>query len=99
MSVHQIAWFRRSTSVGIMAAAALLFSLVPASARVTRIIIDATGTLAGQDIPHETLTGRAFGELDPNDPQNTFITDIDRAPRLNGKVGNIATFFIVKTVD
>ncbi len=99
MSVHQIAWFRRSTSVGIMVAAALLFSVVPASARVTRIIIDATGTLAGQDIPYETLTGRAFGELDPNDPLNTLITDIDLAPRVNGKVGYIATFFIVKPVD
>src|SRR6267378_202865 len=99
MSVHQTAWFHRSTSVGIMVAAVLLFSVVPASARVTRIIIDATGTLTGQDIPYETLTGRAFGELDPSDPLNTLITDIDLAPRVNGKVGYIATFFIVKPVD
>src|SRR5882762_10257031 len=99
MSVHQTAWFRRSTSVGIMVAGALLFSVVPASARVTRIIIDATGTLTGQDIPYETLTGRAFGELDPSDQLNTLITDIDLAPRVNGKVGYIATFFIVKPVD
>jgi len=98
-SVHQTAWFRRSTSVGITVAAVLLFSVVPASARVTRIIIDATGTLTGQDIPYETLTGRAFGELDPSDPLNTLITDIDLAPRVNGKVGYIATFFIVKPVD
>jgi hypothetical protein len=82
-----------------MVAGALLFSVVPASARVTRIIIDATGTLTGQDIPYETLTGRAFGELDPSDPLNTLITDIDLAPRVNGKVGYIATFFIVKPVD
>jgi len=97
--VHQTAWFQRSTSVGITVAAVLLFSVVPASARVTRIIIDATGTLTGQDIPYETLTGRAFGELDPSDPLNTLITDIDLAPRVNGKVGYIATFFIVKPVD
>ena len=99
MSGHQTAWFRRSMSVGIMVTAALLFSVVPASARVTRIIIDATVTLTGQDIPYETLTGRAFGELDPSDPLNTLITDIDRAPRVNGKVGYIATFFIVKPLD
>ena len=99
MSEHQTAWFRRSMSVGIMVTAALLFSVVPASARVTRIIIDATVTLTGQDIPYETLTGRAFGELDPSDPLNTLITDIDRAPRVNGRVGYIATFFIVKPVD
>src|SRR5438477_4934236 len=99
MSEHQTAWFRRSMSVGIMVTAALLFSVVPASARVTRIIIDATVTLTGQDIPYETLTGRAFGELDPSDPLSTLITDIDRAPRVNGRVGYIATFFIVKPVD
>ena len=99
MSGHQTAWFRRSMSVGIMVTAALLFSVVPASARVTRIIIDATVTLTGQDIPYETLTGRAFGELDPSDPLNTLITDIDRAPRVNGKIGYIATFFIVKPDD
>ena len=99
MSGHQTAWFRRSMSVGIMVTAALLFSVVPSSARVTRIIIDATATLTGQDIPYETLTGRAFGELDPSDPLNTLITDIDRAPRVNGKVGYIATFFIVKPLD
>src|SRR5216110_3182144 len=99
MSGHQTAWFRRSMSVGIMVTAALVFSVVPSSARVTRIIIDATATLTGQDIPYETLTGRAFGELDPSDPLNTLITDIDRAPRVNGKVGYIATFFIVKPLD
>src|SRR5438046_2437256 len=99
MSGHQTAWFRRSMSVGIMVTAALVFSVVPSSARVTRIIIDATATLTGQDIPYETLTGRAFGELDPSDPPNTLITDIDRAPRVNGKVGYIATFFIVKPLD
>src|SRR5437870_6845114 len=70
-----------------------------AHARVTRIIIDKTEPLTGQNMPYETLTGRAFGELDPSDPLNTLITDIDRAPRVNGKVGYIATFFIVKPVD
>src|SRR5438876_9562136 len=99
MSGHQTAWFRRSMSVGIMVTAALVFSVVPSSARVTRIIIDATATLTGQNIPYERLTGRAFGELDPSDPLNTLITDIDLAPRVNGKVGYVASFFIVKPVD
>jgi len=71
-----------------------------ADARVTKIIIDATGTLTGQDIPYQTLTGRAFGELDPNDPHNAIITDIQVAPRnSNGKAEYIASFFIVKPVD
>jgi len=70
-----------------------------AHARVTRIIIDKTEPLTGQNIPYERLTGRAFGELDPSDPLNTLITDIDLAPRVNGKVGYVASFFIVKPVD
>ena len=49
---------------------------------------------------HETLAGRAFGELDPNDPHNTIITDIRLAPRnANGKVEYMATFFLVKPID
>jgi len=52
---------------------------------------------AGQ---YETLTGRAFGELDPYDPQNALITDIALAPRnASQKVTYIASFFIVKPID
>jgi alpha/beta hydrolase family protein len=81
-------------------AAALLLAAPSSQARVTRIIIDATASLTGQDIPYETLTGRAFGELDPNDPHNTLITDINLAPKnANGRVEYIASFFIVKPVD
>ena len=82
------------------AVAALLALSAPSEARVIRIVIDATGTLAGQDIAYETLTGRAFGELDPSDPKNALITDIDLAPKnANGKTEYIASFFIVKLVD
>ena len=82
------------------AVAALLALSAPSEARVIRIVIDATGTLAGQDITYETLTGRAFGELDPSDPKNALITDIDLAPKnANGKAEYIASFFIVKPVD
>jgi len=80
--------------------AALLAWQPGADARVTRIIIDATGTLTGQDIPYQTLTGRAFGELDPSDPKNALITDIDLAPKnANGKAEYVASFFIVKPVE
>jgi hypothetical protein len=70
----------------------------PADAPVTRIVIDRTAPLAG-DPAYETITGRAFGELDPDDPHNTVITDIHLAPRNDGKVEYIASFFIVKPVD
>jgi hypothetical protein len=90
---------RQQLLVGAIAGITLL-ATPPLQARVTRIIIDATGTLSTQDIPYETLTGRAFGELDPNDPHNQLITDINLAPRNpNGKVEYIASFFIVKPVD
>src|SRR2546425_224763 len=91
---------RRSALVGVTVAAALLAWAPPSEARVTRIIIDRTASLSGQDIAYETLTGRAFGELDPNDPHNALITDIVLAPKnANGKVDYIASFFIVKPVD
>src|SRR6266404_4064881 len=99
MSRHLTERLRRSTSVGIMVAVALLVWVAPAHARVTKIIIDTTAALTGQDIPYQTLTGRAFGELDPSDPHNSLITDIQLAPRNAGKVEYIATFFIVKPVD
>jgi hypothetical protein len=47
-----------------MVAVVAILAWAPVSeARVTRIIIDRTAALTGQDIPYETLTGRAFGEL------------------------------------
>jgi len=75
-----------------------------ADARVTRIIIDRPATPLAQGptepIAYETITGRAFGELDPMDSHNSIITDITLAPRNgNGMVEYIASFFIVKPVD
>jgi hypothetical protein len=50
--------------------------------------------------PYETLAGRAFGELDPNDPRNAVITDIKLAPRnARGMVEYVASFFLAKPVD
>ena len=83
---------------GVAAAVALLACASPTEARVTRIVIDATVDIAGQ--PYEQLTGRAFGELDPRDPQNARITDIELAPRnAGGKVEYIASFRIRKPKD
>jgi len=97
--------FRASALVGAAAAVSLAWA-PPSDARVTRIVVDRIVSPVifppgqGQDIPYETITGRAFGELDPMDPHNAIITDIALAPRnANGKVEYIATFFIVKPVD
>ena len=84
----------------------ILMSAPPAGAHVKKIVIDkkvspafdaASFGPAGQ---YETLAGRAFGELDPNDPHNAIITDIKLAPRnANGKVEYIASFYLVKPID
>ncbi len=88
----------RRSFVGGMAAAAALAWTLPSEARVTRIIIDATVPIAGQ--PYEQLTGRAFGELDPNDPLNAIIQDIGLAPKnAQGKVEYVASFRIRKPAD
>ena len=62
MSLRGRVPIRTQFLVGAIAGVALLAVVPPVHARVTRIIIDATGTLPGQDIPYQTLTGRAFGE-------------------------------------
>src|SRR5436309_15366904 len=90
---------------------ALIVSLVlssasPAHAHVKKIVIDKkvspafNGQSFGAAGQYETLAGRAFGELDPNDPHTTVITDIKLAPRnAAGKVEYIASFFLVKPID
>jgi Alpha/beta hydrolase domain len=67
-------------------------------ARVTRIVIDSTTPVAGQ-IAYETLRGRAFGELDPNDPKNAVITDIQLGADTDGKVRYETTFTLTKPVN
>jgi len=96
-----------SRSAGVIVfGLALLAWAWPAQAEVKRIVIDKKvspafdGRSFGTVGPYETLAGRAFGELDPNDPHNRVITDIQLAQRnANGKVEYVATFFLVKPID
>ena len=90
--------FHKQVLVAAMAVA--LVALTPqAEARVTRVVIDATADIAGQPT-FEQITGRAFGALDPADPHNILITDINLAPTNgNGEVEYIASFVIRKPKD
>lgn len=97
--------FRRSALLSITALALLAWA-PPTQARVTRIIVDTKTSPAfgGQSFgaagQYETLAGRAFGELDPDDPHNAIIQDIDLAPKnATGNVEYTATFFLVKPID
>ncbi|NUZ06412.1 hypothetical protein HQN59_11640 [Schlegelella sp. ID0723] len=82
-----------------MALAAGLATTLTAEARVTRIVIDSTTPVTGGAIPHETLRGRAFGELDPNDPKNAVITDVQLGRDTDGKVRYETSFTVTKPVN
>jgi hypothetical protein len=90
----------------ILAAISLLALAVPGNARITRIVIDQRespayqGQSFGEAGRYERLSGHAFGELDPKDPLNAIITDLQFAPRnARGMVEYSATFLLVRPVD
>jgi hypothetical protein len=75
-----------------------------AQARVTRIVIDETKPLpvaagSAPAIAYEQVAGRAFGELDPQLPQNAIIQDIELAKDADGKVRYMASFVINRPVN
>jgi len=74
-----------------------LLSLAPTMhAHLTRLEIE-NKQVTGQ---YETLNGRFHGELNPKDPHNAIITDIQFAPRnARGMVEYSATFSMVKPAD
>ena len=74
----------------VFAAAVLTYavlSCITLNARVTRVVIEQrespayNGQSFGKAGQYETLSGRFYGELDPKDPRNAVITDIQFAPR------------------
>jgi hypothetical protein len=83
-----------------------------AEARITRIAIDPalsqSPTFEGRTFgangsvgAYEKLRGKAYGEVDPRDPRNAVITDIELAPRnpATGKVEYSMDVYILKPVD
>lgn len=82
-----------------MAVAGCLVASLPVEARVTRIVIDDTQPLptsTGQNIAYQQISGRAFGELDPRDPLNAIIQDIELDKDADGKVRYVASFVLTK---
>ena len=77
----------------------------PASARVTQLNITAveSPTFAGQSFAagqYERIEGTISGEVDPNNPQNPVIVDIEHAPRdAKGTVSYSADFQIIRPID
>jgi Alpha/beta hydrolase domain len=87
---------------------ALLSVLVaaPAEAHIRKIQITAkeSPTFGGYSWPgvgqYEKIVGKAFGELDPRDPKNAVIVDLQLAPKnSSGKVEYAFDFYILKPID
>ncbi len=94
-------------AVVYVAAVFLALNLVSnlAEARVSRMVVTsrvvvANGKSFGDTGPYEKLRGTVFFEVDPGDPRNAVVFDLDKAPRNSrGKVEFSADFFILKPVD
>src|SRR5215470_7095454 len=90
---------------GLLAATAAVAAASVAQARITQIQISTRGiAFGGHAFPlvgqYEFITGIATGEVDPTNPQNAIITDIQLAPRnANGNVVYQHNFYILKPID
>src|SRR5262249_15078924 len=87
-------------------AVAISCSVSVTEARITRIEVTKTDSPAApargsaSTLPYERLSGKFYGELDPKDPKNALITDIESAPRnARGKVEYGGTFALMKPID
>ena len=89
-----------------LAVAGTMIAAAPADADVTKIQITSkeSQTFGGYSWPgvgqYEKIAGKAFGELDPTDPKNAVIVDLQLAPRnAGGKVEYSFDFYILKPID
>ena len=94
-----------SASLLALTAAGVLIT-APAEARVTRLQITEkqSPTFGGhvfKDVgAYEKIAGKAYGELDPRDPKNAIIVDIQLAPKnARGNVEYAFDFYILKPID
>ncbi len=93
------------TTLAMLAAVQMLFGSRAADARVFAFVVEqrrlfASGTSWGTVGPYERLDGTAYMEVDPRDPLNAVIVNLERAPKnKNGMVEFSAPFLILKPVD
>jgi alpha/beta hydrolase family protein len=96
----------RASIIAALAAAGTLTAAAPADARITRITVTTyeSPTFGGYSWPgvgqYEKIAGKAYGEIDPNNPQNAVITDLALAPRnANGNVEYAFDYYVLKPID
>ncbi|HEV3057383.1 MAG TPA: alpha/beta hydrolase domain-containing protein [Vicinamibacterales bacterium] len=90
----------------VLAAIVLSLAVVSgADAKVTKIQITTkeSPTFGGHSFPgvgqYEKIAGKAFGELDPNDPKNAAIVDLKLARNPSGRIEYSFDFYILKPID
>jgi len=106
MSARSRARSPRKQLVHALTIAAALAAATAAEARITKVQITAheNPTFGGHSFAgvgqYEKIAGKAFGEVNPNDPKNAMIVDIKLAPRnANGNVEYSFDFYVLKPVD
>ena len=89
-----------------VAAVAFMCSVAVGQAHVTRIEVLKVEPVPavqadGEAVPaYERISGRFYGELDPRDPKNALITDIQLARKnARGLVEYVGTFSLMKPAD
>ena len=97
---------RLSLFTTLFVSVAVLGAPLLAEAHITRIDVTRVespafgGTPFGEAGPYEKVVGRAFGEVDPRDPRNAVIVDINLAPRnARGMVEYSTDIYILRPVD
>jgi hypothetical protein len=107
MNAHVWQFGNCSGRLTLAVTSALALGMVsPASARVTQMTIATVesptfgGASFGSVGQYERIQGKITGEVDPNNPQNAVIVDIELAPRnANGTVSYSADFQIIRPID
>src|SRR5450631_4132931 len=92
-------------AAGMLILVAATFCVGDADARLTQLVITerlpfAGGAQFGTVGAYERLKGTALMEVDPSNPLDAVITDLDKAPRnARGMVEFSSPFLIIKPVD
>ena len=96
---------RRTFALVVLGSLLGALAAPPADARVVRIEVERTTPYAGGKEfgdagRFERLDGTVYMEVDPDDPLNAVIVNLDRAPRNDGGLVEFsAPFFIIRPVD
>jgi hypothetical protein len=97
---------RHPARLAALALFSLAFAAPQADARITSFVVGTTtspafgGQSFGSAGQYEQFDGTATGEIDPKDPLNATITDIELAPRnTRGMVEYSMDFSILKPID